>query len=330
MRVLGFGYTFRTVNNYAPVLRALRDRGHAAGLALMPRADDPDAKGLSRFAEYVVAEKEIATISREGLPPEELAAFLRSAIAEFDPTHILLDCTLNYPSNAVFESVASLGLARRPKVIGFQQGMYQLWYVYSITFPCDWFFCYGELHRRQFSSQRQARVVPVGLPKLDRLKEMPTRDEGWLLYVAQDTPRVEVTAMALRELAAAAKIPVKIKPHPEHLRFYDALRGEFEFLDPAADVVPFIAACSGVVTAGSTSVLEAMLLEKPVAVLPSRPAFAYEESDCVAYDFTGAALLHVLEKSRKAGFHDRFLEHAVGGRRFDSVERVISALVRVA
>jgi hypothetical protein len=208
--------------------------------------------------------------------------------------------------------------------------MYQLWYVYTATFPCDWFFCYGEMHRRQFSPERQTRVIPVGLPKLDRLKDTQTGDEGWLLYIAQDTPRVEVVGMALRELSAKAGMPVKIKPHPEHVRFYDALRGEFEFLEPGADVVPLIAVCSGVVTAGSTSVLEAMMLGKPVAVLPSRPAFAYEESDCVAYDCTGAALMHVLDKSRRPGFHERFLEQAVGGKRFDSVERVIAALVRVA
>lgn len=325
IRVLGFGYTFRTVNNYAPALAALRAGGARTSMLLTPRLDDPDARKLVRWRAESLAYNPIGSLSQDAFPRERLRRLLDRALASFEPTHILLDCTLNYPSNAVFELLAER--PDRPVVVGFQQGLYQLWNVYDRVFPCDHFLCYGPMHRAQFSPERQPWVHDAGLPKLDRLRDVAATDEGYLLYIAQDTPRPEVVGLALAELSQGVGLPVFIKPHPEHTKLYDSLRPRFRFLEPGDDVVGWIARSSGVVTAGSTSGLEALMLRKPLVVLPGRPATAYENSQLVAYDFTGEAMVQVWNSQRRVPtLGDQFLAMAVGGRRFDHAQRVADAI----
>jgi hypothetical protein len=324
---MGLGYTYRTVNNYLAALTRLRELGAATALHLTPRMDDPDARKLVRFRRESLVYHPIQNLTEAAFPRDRMRHLLERSIREFRPTHLLLDCTLNYPSNAVLHVLDSM--SDRPIVVGFQQGMYQLWNVYDSSFPCDYFLCYGEMHRQNFSPQWQSRVKAVGLPKLDRLRDITVSDDGFLLFIAQDTPRPEVLSLALSEFSARVGLPVWIKPHPEHITKYDSLRPLFHFIDPEDDVVSWIARSSGVVTAGSTSGLEALVLRKPLVLLPGRPATAYEESWLVAYDFTGDALAHVWNWQRQdPALADPFLDRAIGGRRYDHADRVAQAIAQ--
>ena len=170
-------------------------------------------------------------------------------------------------------------------------------------------------------------MLPVGLPKLDRLRDEPISDGGHILFLGQSAPDATVMRPLLKSLRDELRMPVKVRPHPGHPSTYEPLQEEFEFLSVLDDPIAQIATCSLFLSTHSTALLEALYLGKNAVLLPS-----FGLTDCtfypgIAVDFTADKVVAALKKVRReqAGI-ERFLHQTCGGRRHDSTERAVRAI----
>jgi hypothetical protein len=316
LKILITGYTFRTVDNYLPLVAVLQRRGHVVASCFFPHTTVPKNLELRALPFTSLAFRPMGP-GHDDLTHAELRATLKKAVDEFAPNVVLLDDILNYPSNAIAALIREMDPTIR--VAAFQHGFFQFWGAYRRHFACDLFFAYGARARREFTGALADRVIALGLPKLSRLRQLEISDDDTLLFVAQETPRAEIIGAALRELRAINGRRIRIRPHPEHSAAYASLASDgFELLGADDDVQPQLAACHAVITTGSTAGIEALLLGKPVVSLPSYSATIFRDSPCQALDYTGAAIQRVLDEwpRRKAELED-FLTDVVSPLSFD-------------
>lgn len=316
MRVLFSGYTARTTDNFRPLLEELEARGHEVAGLCFPHPVPAANRELLEWPFRELGGRAVAAGGAD-LSRAELRERLASALAEFNPDVVLLDDILNYPSNAFHEVIRTLGC--RTPVFAFQHGFFQWWHIYRRAFPCDRLLVYGPRDARQLGPEFADRVEAFGLPKLSRLARVPHSDDGSVLFLAQDTPRAEVVALALREYRTLSGRTVRIRPHPQHPHAYDALlREDFPLAPSSEDVVAQVAACYAVIVTGSTAGMEALVLGKPVVSLPSYSASIFAGSPAEALDYTGQEILRVLESwDQRTVERDEFLADAIATQSFD-------------
>ena len=326
-RVLVFAYAYRTLENFYPALLKMVADGVPVGIVIFPVNADPSSQRLAGV-EHLLRVFPIPVLNDyQAFPLDDLERIVGDALDEFSPTHVIVDCILNYPSRSIYEIVRKKGPSR-PVVVAMQQGLFQLWRSYEQNFACDHLLCYGDYAFRRIAPEFHHRLHAVGLPKLDRIEKVPVVEGEHILFLGGPSPRAEIAALALRELSIELQRPVRIKPHPEHIATYAMLRGEFAFEDSDADPVDLIAAAGMVITNGSTSSLEAMLMRKRLAILPTYKCVDFADVwTCVAIDYSGKWLHHALTSwDRFPGLADRYLEDMIGGRAFDSTARFIATL----
>ena len=328
LRILACTFNFRNINNFATVLDLAISRGAAVELLLFPHLNDPSHHLLSSLRYQVGTTRPIGG-DAGFVEFEELVTIVGESIARFRPNLIVSDDMAFAHTRHILPAVVAYCHDHRivrPPVVVTQHGLCLNWLNYTRLWRCDYFLSFGDKHRRQFPRPMQWHTFPVGLPKLDRLRDMPTSDEGYVLYIAQDTPRPEIVALALREFHECTGLPIKIKPHPEWVNAIHLPDGsDFSEIPVDDDIVPHIARSHGVITSGSTSGLEALLLDKPLVCLPSKSSSAYADSPFLCSGFRGSAIKERFEANDEEGVK-MFLDDNIGGKRFDSTERMLCAL----
>jgi Glycosyl transferase family 8 len=328
MRVLTCGFNFRNVDNFADVLLRIQAAGGQVAAVFYPNVLDPSHARMEQLPFPVLA---LRPVGHAALSLEELDALIAKALREFGPDVVLVDDMSFYPSDSIWGSVQRFAQANgraAPPVVVFQHGLFVNWLHYNRKWACDEFFCFGARHRRQFWEQLQPRVFPVGLPKLDRIEALLSSctDDGYALYIAQDTPRPEVLELVLNEYQQHSGLPLVIKPHPQWVHDYRiGERDGRRLARVGEDILPLIARARHVISSGSTSGLEALLMGKPFACLPSKSSGGFSDSPFLCPDFRGEKL-HSLLQNQDPAATELFLDDVLGGRRFDSTERMLEQL----
>ncbi len=291
MNVLVCGYTWRTVDNFRPLVDGLAARGHRIGTCFFPHnsVEQNHQLGDLPYTSYAVVPAD--DFSAE-IPPARLAQIIGKAMDEHDCDVVLLDDILNYPSNGIHRIVADR--APHIPVIAFQHGFFQFWERYRRNFACDHFIAFGVRDKRELFPLQQERTSVLGLAKLARLRGVQTSDDGSVLFIGQDMPRWEVITMALTEFVRNTGKKVRVRLHPQHASYAPLGAHGFEILGADTDITPQIASASAVITTGSTAGMEALVLGKPVVALPSYSSVIFRSSPCIAYDYTGREIERVL------------------------------------
>lgn len=330
MRILVTGYNYRNIANFLPVLQRLEEEGASIHLMLFPCQCDMDSVRLKELPYPRIVERPIHNLQIEHMSKEELLEHVGYAMRTVQPDLILLDDIFNYPSHCIYESLTKLGLRPNPPIIAFQHGLEQDWPYYNRTFPCDYFFCFGPSHQRHFDKDKHDRVIPTGLPKMDRLKTIPHSDQDYMLFIGQWAPNWHEVKEGFRDLVRRTGMPMVIRPHPQFHFLYKGAENEknITVVEPFGDILPLVANCSFVITPGSTSGLEALWFGKKVVVLKAGSAYkAYDPDLFLSEDYSADAILKVLARaeSRHADI-ERFLYENTGGRDADSVENCLKKI----
>lgn len=254
-------------------------------------------------------------------------------LADLQPDLVLSDDMTTWPNRIVHEVVRQM--PGRPWQLAWQHGLHQPWYEMRSAFDTDFFFCYGRLHAFLLGDALAARVLPVGLPKLDRLGEMVPLDDGYLAWFAQPLPEAKTQIALLSDVARATGLPVRVRPHPAAPQaftgFDDLTSRGLQLDDPAADPIECLRRCRGFLSTHSSAALEALLLGKTAVLFPSFGLTSFPGYPNVASDFTARAYQVAIGRhaTRRAAT-DRFLDDCIGGRRFDHTARNLRAVEGLA
>jgi hypothetical protein len=210
--------------------------------------------------------------------------------------------------------------------IAFQHGLYQAWNAMNADFHVDFLFCFGTRHVVNFDVELWPRILPVGLPKLDRIK--PAELVGdYILYVAQSAPSPELVGPLLADIEQRAGLPVKIRAHPGHAGLYAPLAGRFAFVAQDQDILEQISACAWMLSTHTTAVLEGMYLGKSVVLLPSFGLTDFTFFPGISVDFSAEKVFTALKRHRddREG-RARFLHQVCGGLRHDATRRSLAMI----
>ena len=324
MKVLAVAITHRTLGSIQPVLDRIAADGGRVELARIPTKPQLPGQTPAEMGMRPILATKGEDCAKLPLS-DPFWHSLTEVVQDFKPDVIYCDDLTNWPTAHTFSVVSTL--ESRPLVVACQHGIFQTWHAMDREFNCDYFFCYGTQHVYNFSVSHWPRVLPVGLAKLDCLRDVETRDDGFVLYIAQEAPRPAIVSAMLSEFSEIVELPVKIRPHPAHVEVYTGLDDKFEILDPTSDPIAAIARCTIVVTTHSTAMLEAMLLGKDVVVVPSFGLTDFALLPFVARDFTGRKLRVALGQVRRRKEEiKRFVDVTCGGRNYDATDRAYRAL----
>src|SRR5690606_20723189 len=288
MRALVLASSLRTVGNFLPVLDAMRRRGDELELAWVPLGssgqEDPVAAGIPCIHAPPPGGQSRGACSEFWVDLER-----RMRSAAFDA--VLMDDMIHWPSADLSAMLSNL--SPRPVSIAFQHGLYQAWNAMNSSFHVDFLFCFGPRHVLNFDVRLWPRVLPVGLPKLDRIR--PARGTGdYILYVAQSAPSPGLVGPLLSDIEQKTGLPVRIRAHPGHAQLYAPLADRFAFLAPEQDILDQISASAWMLSTHSTAVLEAMYLEKAAVVLPSFGLTDFTFFPGICVDFSAEKVLVAL------------------------------------
>lgn len=324
-RILVVSLAMRTFQNVRPVLDLLRKENWEIDVVWTPSRAQPDLQSPADLGFRLCLEtdwrEQPADANYAKLAPDhEFWKRFTEVVEKTQPQVVICDDATNWPS--IGASHALSRLARRPPLVAFQHGLSQPWHALNRTFHFDFFMSFGMQHVFMFDAERWPRVLPTGLPKLDHLRDVATEDEGYLLYVAQHFPSADAVGRMLDELRAAGTFgDIRIRPHPGHPQVYDSLRDRFRLLDPATDPIEDMRRATAIVMPHSTALLEALLLRKPVVVLPSSGLTDFPLLPWAARDVSASEIRQGLVQAnsvRRREDYERFLDRICGGQRFAS------------
>lgn len=324
-RILVVALTMRTFQNVRPVLDLLKKENWEIDVVWAPSRAQPGLQSPADLGYRVCLETDwreqpADTAYAAHAPDHEFWRRFTNVVEKTRPQVVICDDATSWPS--VGASHALSRVRRRPALVAFQHGLSQPWHALNRTFHFDFFMSFGLQHVFLFDTERWQRVLPTGLPKLDGLGEVATQDEGYLLYVAQHFPSAAAVGRMLDELQTGDVFKdIRIRPHPGHPHVYDDLRDRFRLLDPATDPIEDMRRATAIVMPHSTSLLEGLLLRKPVVVLPSAgltdfPLLPWAARDVSASEVSQALVQAISVKRREE--YERFLDRICGGRRFPS------------
>lgn len=333
MKTLIVSYNYRNLDNLSNILDIILQDGGEVKLMLFPILIDPSHTKMGQFSFPVVLNRPISCHSMASMNPWELFQILREVFQSYQPDLIILDDLYNYPSHWVHKLLQLLfflkrKLSKRPPVVAFQHGLYQIWSKYNRNFACDYFITFGNAHKRQFKPQLQNRVKVGGLSKLDRLKNVTVSDGQYILFIAQNSPSPQALQQGLEDLSRYTNLPVWIKPHPQHVWYYQSLKSDcITYLSVETDIIDLIANASFVVTTGSTSGIEALLLGKRLVVVPSSSSSPYANELFLTRDYSAEEMQRVLDvQTQRPDDVRAYLEDVIGNLNFTSAQKTYEIL----
>lgn len=328
MNIIAFTTNFRNFDNYADAMRIVEERGGTCEIIALPWTGDPSHVRFSECGFKVRLMQPIAELSEKGIPIESLRKIARM-VTDLNPDFFLVCDMQSYPSREMHRLLQEAGY--RGKCIGLQHGLFQIWNLYNRNFCADYLFCFGQRHVDRLLPKYRSRAFAVGLPKLDRLKNVPTTRSGYITFLPQRSPEPEVIDPALAAYEAAVKTPIVIHDHPQYPSKY---RHKPRIALPAVlnnrdqwGLIDYVRHANMVITLHSTAAIEALYLGKPVVLLPNAGLAAFENYPGISEGFSPRAIHDAAGKLVREVENIRiFLEDAVGGLRFDHSERVVEAL----
>lgn len=318
MKVLVLASSLRTAGNFQPVIERLRARGDTVDLAWVPlggaRGEDPSVLG---FGQVYRAHMHARTDSG---PFWDGIATVMEGFCDL----VLMDDMIHWPAQELAARVRRLTDA--PPLVAFQHGLHQAWNLMNREFLADFFLCFGRRHVMNFDQAHWARVLPVGLPKLDVLQ--PAAPGGReILFVAQSAPDASIIGPLLADLEQATGLRVRIRAHPGHVGRYASLQSRFECADPSEPIEEQIRRAAWMLTTHSSAVLEAMRLGIDAVVLPSFGLTDFTFYPGIAVDFRADKVLHALGVLRRDGAaRQRFMDEHCCGMRRDATARALVAI----
>lgn len=329
--VVGIGFTFRTIDNYLPVLDKFKDAGYSVNLVVFPNKQDSNHYKIKNIRYHNFCNYPIGKLnSLDELSLEDLSQIIMRVCKYLKPKVILIDDLMHYPSNGVKRAVNLLDFSEKPIVIGFQHGFYQPWEQYNSFFACDYFFCFGEKHKQCFDKVYQSQIFATGLSKIDRLHGLKVTNENFILFASQDEWSMQSwqkndkdVYTLLTEVSLLSGLPVKIKPHPEYSNIPENVKEQFEIFDPQSNIIDMISKATYVITTGSTAAIESLVLGKPTAILPSNTACVYEGCPALVEMYSAKNVLNLLNnyEAKKCAVENYLDEVLSNWRNFDSAEQ---------
>lgn len=319
----------RNVENWLPLFHQIIRDGGTCEIIYLPWAGDPSTKDEHPPSLHINYQKKIESLDRNGLSEEELSEILDASITPQVDVAFICDMQ-SYPSSFVYEILSQR--EKKPLVIGLQHGLFQSWYLYNQNFCADYLFSFGERQKYELSKKLRNRVIPAGLPKLDTLASIVSKDNNYILFLSQNSINTTETSKLLEELEISFQLPVVTRSHPQYPK---STSRQSIFSPPMIHGVPAdmlslheqIAHARWVLTSYSTAGLEALHIGKPVVLLPSHGITAWAGYPGIARAMNTTSILDALHRARK--YHSEvktFLEDVVGGRHFDHTRNAAQAL----
>ncbi|WP_156677819.1 hypothetical protein [Sphingomonas profundi] len=299
--------------NYHPLLRRIENDGGEVSLVTFPRLCDPDHRGLYDTS---FAVRSSYPIDRSGAL---IGGTLDQIAGDIGSPDILMLGTCNLGPERVIGGMTGAGI-----VIGLQHGFYQDWedYEHNPALPTIGIFGSG------FAARVAKPRVVLGLPKLDLVPRLERNPDGDILYAGQYSNHHEQLRTCLADLQRSSGKRVVVRPHPEGREHLDMLRPDFEFLDPEQPLADAMGRAALLLTTGSTVVLEAMVADVPVVVLPDCHGLLYEPAGIVAREIGAAAVTDVWNAAPGREFSTRqFLRDYSGSDANDRTDRAYAALL---
>lgn len=332
MRVLVSGYTYRTIDSIRPVLDRIVQLGGTVDLMLFPYLTDANAHYLNLLPYPQLLKYPLYWFTPEHLPFATLVALVARTVDASKPDVVISDCIEHYPGTHLKQALIEAGFPDIPLVVT-QQDFLHPWKRQNDHFHCDAFFCYGPALKDHLrTADHQPQVFPVGLPRFERLKQFPTKDHGYILYLPKAFPRWSEIKPGIETAALQLGLPILVKPHPMYPSLYshDMDSETTTLAHPDIDTVPLIAHASLVVTSGTTSALDVLWLGKPLVVIPSPSSDTFPKDLFVTQDFSSEEILRVFRSYQEnLPAIEAYLLDQTGGRAFDSVNRFLEALDQV-
>lgn len=242
---------------------------------------------------------------------------------------LLISDVQNFPGADIYSAVKKLN--RSIRVIGFQHGLFQIWTRPWRKRVCDFYFAYGERALEFFPHYRRESLVIAGIPKMDDLKSLNTKSDGsYILFIGQKYPSAEVIDPFLLELENHYKLPVIVRNHPQYPNLYKFRSKYPEAAEIyAKDLREQISGASIVVTTHSTCLVDALLLNKKVILLPNHGLTLLSGYKPVAKDFTVEEFEIACEKANRWDFR-LWLQEFIGTLEYDSVNKTCDAILAIA
>jgi len=328
MRVVLFATSLQLADNFLPVLDMSRARGAEGFLFLMPWSGYPAHPDFNPNRVPVLANLPLTAMDRTALPENEFQDLIERHLPA-DMDLVVLAHGHSYPSQVLRQTLMNLG--RRTRVAVMQHGMYQDWADRRDDSSFDTYFCFGERDRLQFPKNRRSDVVPVGLPRLDLLRDSRSESGRYILYIGQDVPAPWIIARLMAECRSYFGRPVVIRPHPRFAAAYAKLPNDLAAVPTGIDVdgpvLPVVASADFIITPHSTTLIEALYLQKPVVLIPSHGLTCFSGYPAIAKDFTAAAIAEALARfHERPGQVARFIRESFGGIRYDHSQRCLQAI----
>jgi hypothetical protein len=295
--------------HWLPMFEFAQSQGCDVRAIWFPRVSDPDHMGLEMVDMPALLK---APIGRDFAPTEtssdQLYARVHDQIGAFSPD-VILSCTPHVGPEASLLDITPLG-PRRPCIVGLQHGFVQPWDYLEGLWPFDFFAVFGPIFKRVMPS-REGRVICASYPKADEIRPRSRGGGHRVLFAAQGTPTPDRLRLLLRELERTGYQPT-VRPHPELRDAFSGLREEFEFRDDGV-FHEIIHDFDLVVTTGSSTVIECLVAEVPVVVLPLQGGEQFAEFGITARSLDADGIQDVAERYRDPMFAEQARAKILGG-----------------
>ncbi len=198
----------------------------------------------------------------------------------------------------------------------------------------DRWLCFGARQVARMGSKHRTSVYAAGLPHLDRLRNLPVTLGGYGVFLAHRSPEAPVIDATLAAYEKHFRLPLVVRDHPDYPERYRHR--------PTLPLPPiltqsghwstttFLQHCNLVLGTDATSLIDALYLGKPVALLPNAGLTAFDHFPGISDGFSPAAIsaaaLRVVRQPQRVL---EFLDDVVGGVRHDHAECVVKALERL-
>lgn len=284
----------RNLEHWMPLIDRLNALGHRTSFIFFPNTLDDDHKELLRSPLRPIYSRLLGEGKR---PVDRSPAQLKNDVLEV-VSEAAVDAVLITSHNGpgkLFKSFFE-GVETRPVMIGCQQGVHQPWSAYAAQFTYDYFFVWGDRYRQLFPAvELRSRIITSGLPKLDLYEGVDFSGSPKILFFAK-APSAEDAAIA-RLLEGAERTfgaRVVIKPHPRFVDAFASFSDRFEIVAPNADLKALFAGARLVLTPGSTTFAEALVLGIPAVLLPGERSRPYAEFELTLSELALESLVQIV------------------------------------
>jgi Methyltransferase domain len=328
MHLIAFATTHEGLENYLAAIRLAEARGGKVEIAWVTRAGGRsppllDGCGLTSRLLSLPAENAESAAGRA-----MLAGYACEIVAD-DPDIFFL-CDAQAPlSGAMAALLRESGY--RGLIVGGQGGLAMSG---AKDLGADRLLCFGERPVERLPARHRRSAYAVGLPRLDRLRDLPVTSEPYSVFLAHRSPEGPVIDATLSAFEKQSRLPVVVCGHPDYPGLYRhrptlSLPGAFSRA-PGRTTLEAIQHCRLVLATDATGVLDALYLGKTVVLLPNAGLAAFDRYPGVSEGFAPSAIAQAARRcAEEPGRVAEFLQETVGGIDRRHAESVLAAWSRL-